>query len=699
MHHRDDIALVLGREESARQADEQQAGDPRQQQEDRETAHRAAEDCGIRAPVFLGHARDPAVEAAEKAPRCTAALFDPSAPALGQRSRFARLVLVCRIMVLDVFHPQESRAQRRRQRQRQHGGEEDRDRESDRELAVNPAGRAGEEGHRQEHCDQDQRDPDDRTGDLVHRLARCRKRAEPFFAHDALDILDHDDRVIDEDADRQHHAEQRQHVDRKAEQPQAQTSAGQRDRDHQRRDQRRAPVLQEQEHDEKDQHHRLDQRLHHFLDRNLDEGRGIVRDRPGDIVGQARADFGHPFVDPLGGCERIGACRQLDRHAGHRLTIERSRCGIALRADLDPRDIAQPDAGAARICAQDDPPELVLGLEPVLGRDRGGDLLAFLQRQRPQRPARGLRILLADRGHDRTGRKIVGSQLFGIEPDAHRIFGAEQRDIADAGHTAQFVDHLRRGDVAEIGRVERARFRSQRDDHQEACVRLAHGNALAADLFGQPGLDRAQPVLHLGLGDIDVGARFESQRDRGSAVRKARRGHVEEALDAVELLFDHLCDVLFERLGIGAGIDHVDRQRRRGDLGILFDRQGAQGDEARQQDAQRDHPGEDRPVDEETRHDQSAFAAGVGAAALRPVAALAICTGMPGCSFCRFDTITRSPGLSPLSTTQLSPISWPSLTGRTAALPSLSTIITVPPASATVTARCGMAITSVTLPA
>ena len=302
LHHRDDIALVLGRQEPARQADEQQAGDPRQQQEDRQPAHRAAEDYGIRAPVFLGHAREPAVEAAEKASRCAAALFDPSAPAFGQRARFVRLAFVCRIMILDVFHPQESRAQRGRQRQREHGGEEDRDRESDRELAVDPAGRTGEEGHRQEHRDQDQRDPDDRAGDLVHCLARCRKRAEPFFAHDALDILDHDDRVIDEDADREHHAEQRQHVDRKAEQPQAQTGTGQRDRDHQRRDQRRAPVLQEQEHDEKDQHHRLDQRLDHFLDRNLDEGRGIVGDRPGDIVGQARTDFGHPFVDPLGGC-------------------------------------------------------------------------------------------------------------------------------------------------------------------------------------------------------------------------------------------------------------------------------------------------------------------------------------------------------------------------------------------------------------
>ena len=46
-----------------------------------------------------------------------------------------------------------------------------------------------------------------------HRLLRRLGRREiRFFLHDAFDVLDHDDGVVDEDADRQHHREQRHRI-------------------------------------------------------------------------------------------------------------------------------------------------------------------------------------------------------------------------------------------------------------------------------------------------------------------------------------------------------------------------------------------------------------------------------------------------------------------------------------------------------
>ena len=54
--------------------------------------------------------------------------------------------------------------------------------------------------------DQHQRDADDGAGDLGHRLARGLARRQPFLGHDALDVLDHHDRVVDENADGEHHA-------------------------------------------------------------------------------------------------------------------------------------------------------------------------------------------------------------------------------------------------------------------------------------------------------------------------------------------------------------------------------------------------------------------------------------------------------------------------------------------------------------
>ena len=494
---------------------------------------------------------------------------------------------------------EEGRAQSRGQRQGEEGGEEDRDRQCDGELAIDSARRSGEERHRQEHRDQHERDSDDRAADLAHRLARRLHRRQAFLAHDPLDILDHHDRVVDQDADRQHHAEQRQNVDRKAEQPQTQTRTSKGDRHDQRRDQRRAPVLQEQEHDEEDEEHRLDQRLDHFLDRGFDKGRGVVGDRPGDIARQARRDLFQSLLHALRCGKRVGTGGQLDRHARHRLAVERGRAGIGLRADLDPRDLAQPHHCRAVAGAQDDVLELFGRGEAAIGGDGGGDLLPVGQRLGADRTARRLSVLLADRGENGRGRELVGGQRVRIEPDAHRIFRSEQLHIAHAVHTAQFVDHLSGGDIAQIIGIVLPPLGGQRDDHQEAGIGLPHGDALSANLFGQTRLDRAQPVLYLGLRNIDVGPGLEGHGDGRGAVRDARRGHVEEAVDPVELLLDHLSDVFFQSLGIGAGIDHADRQRRRRDFGILLDRERAQREEACQQDTERDDPCEDGPVDEE----------------------------------------------------------------------------------------------------
>ena len=87
----------------------------------------------------------------------------------------------------------------------------------------------------------------------------------------ALDVLDHDDGVVDHDADRQHQPEQRQIVEREAEHRHEEERADQRHRNGDDRDDRRAPGLQEQDDDQNDEDDRLDDRLLHRVDRLLDE--------------------------------------------------------------------------------------------------------------------------------------------------------------------------------------------------------------------------------------------------------------------------------------------------------------------------------------------------------------------------------------------------------------------------------------------
>jgi len=87
--------------------------------------------------------------------------------------------------------------ERRRQGQRVDRRDHRRDRDGHRELFVEGAGDAGQEGHRHEHRAQHQRDRHDWPGNLFHGLVRGFQRRAPF-PDIALDVLDYDDRVVDD---------------------------------------------------------------------------------------------------------------------------------------------------------------------------------------------------------------------------------------------------------------------------------------------------------------------------------------------------------------------------------------------------------------------------------------------------------------------------------------------------------------------
>ena len=80
----------------------------------------------------------------------------------------------------------------------------------------------------------------------------------------AVDVLHHDDGVVDDEADGQHHGEQRQQVDRIAEREQHEADADQRQRDGDDRHQHRAERAEEEQDHHDDDGHRLGDRLEHL---------------------------------------------------------------------------------------------------------------------------------------------------------------------------------------------------------------------------------------------------------------------------------------------------------------------------------------------------------------------------------------------------------------------------------------------------
>ena len=421
---------------------------------------------------------------------------------------------------------QQARAQRRRQDERHQDRQHHRGNDRHRELAVDHARRAAQERHRQEHGRQDQSDADQRTGDLRHGFSRRVPRRELVLLHDALDVLDHHDGVVHQQADGKDHRQHGQRVDGVAQHRQHPERAQQHDGNRDGRDQRRAEVLQEDVHDHEHQRDRLDQRFDHLLDRKGDERLGV--ERVDDLQPGREESLQARQLLADGGFRRqlVGARGQLQRETARRGVVVLGRLGVGLRAQLDPGHVLQQDLRAVEVDLQQDVFELANGFIAAWPDDRGVQSLALAGRQATQLARGYLDVLLDDGVRDVANRDRVFVELARIEPDPHRIFGAEQRVIANAGNPAQRVLNIGSNIVVDVLSVHAAVGRDEADDHHEVPGGLGDADALRGHLRRQHRLGQGQLVLHLNLGNVDVRALLERQVDLHRAAGLRGRGDV-----------------------------------------------------------------------------------------------------------------------------------------------------------------------------
>ena len=147
----------------------------------------------------------------------------------------------------------------------------------DRELLIQAAGDARNERGRHEDRREHERDADDRAGDFLHRAQRRVARRQAVLDV-MLDRLDHDDRIIDDETDREHETEERERIDAKAEKRKEHERANERHGHGAERDQGRAPALQEEKDHNDHEHERLDERLDDLVDAGGDGARRVERD-------------------------------------------------------------------------------------------------------------------------------------------------------------------------------------------------------------------------------------------------------------------------------------------------------------------------------------------------------------------------------------------------------------------------------------
>ncbi len=178
------------------------------------------------------------------------------------------------------------------------------------------------------------------------------------FAQLALDILDHDDCVVDHDADGEHKSEQRQHVDGEAEALHHREGADERYGYGDERDDRRAPRLQEQQHDDDDEEDGLDDRQVELGDRGLDELGRVIDDAILEALGEALRQSLHLGLDGVRRVDGVGARLLSDGHHGGGEAVLVAVGRVAERAELDAADVLDAHDASVGPGLEDDVLEL-----------------------------------------------------------------------------------------------------------------------------------------------------------------------------------------------------------------------------------------------------------------------------------------------------------------------------------------------------
>ncbi len=403
-----------------------------------------------------------------------------------------------------------------------------------------------------------------------------------------MDILDLDDGVVDDDANRQHHRQQRQHVDREAEHPEHGEGRDDRDRNGDGGDQRRAPGTQEHEDHEDDQRHTLGQRFEHTIDRGADEIGFVVEDGGARALRKCRTQQGLFGRDTLGHRERIRGRLPDDPEPDRGLAAGEEFETLVLGADFHLGDLAEADLITVP-SGDDDTGEILAGRQLGIGLDRDFPLAG-------RQPSPGkVHVLPLDRGFDILNGHAACRERGAVDPDPHRVAAlAADVDARHPRHGGHAVDDDPAQEVGQLHSVEVGR--GDADPENRLRVGIDALDHRRIDAVRQPRQHAANSVAHIGGGGIGIAANVELDRNRGTVVL-AERGNIGNALDAGNRALDHLSDPAFDHLVRGPLVDSRDRDHGRIDLRVFPHRQRHQPGNPRHAQEQADHTGENRPLD------------------------------------------------------------------------------------------------------
>ena len=272
---------------------------------------------------------------------------------------------------------------------------------------------------------------------------------------------------------------------------------------------------------------------------------------------------------------------------------------------FDAGDIAQRDRGAVGIGAQHDIAELLHRLQLAIHCQRNGYTLAIDGWRGADRAGGDLGVLFGDRLGDVRHRQLVGDQLGRIDPHAHRAFGGELLNTADAVDPLQFLGDVADGIIAKIFSVEFSAGGFDVDQLHEAGRRGFHEQAGLTHGLRQARLNRFEAVLDVHLRHVRVGSRFECRGNLGRTGSVRRALKIEQVLHAGQFALDQADHAVVQRFRCGARIVCINADAGRRNSGKPFGGQSRNRDQACENDDDRQNPGKYGPIDEKTGHQLS----------------------------------------------------------------------------------------------
>ena len=414
-----------------------------------------------------------------------------------------------------------------------------------------------------------------------------------------------DDRVVHDQSDRQHQPQQRDDVDRESHEREEHEGADERHGNRHERNDRRAPVLNEEVDDQDHQHEGDDERAEYILDAGLDAGRRIHDRGAADAVRQPFFELCDGIADFRADLHGIAARLLIDHHERRRSAAEERADAVALASERDLRHVAYADLLPLLRGADHDVAEL-LGGRDLRGHRYGVGIGRAVGRGFRPKLSGGVDAALHFDGRcNLADRDAVVFEHVGAEPDAHGVLpGAHDAHLSHAVDLEQFVLEVDVGVVREE-LVVVAAVAVEGVHEQES----GHGLLRRYALFGNRGRQQRRGGRHAVLREdgVQIGVRSDVERylQAHRAVVGAGGLHVEHVAHAHDVLRHGRGHGIVHRLGVGPVVGGRDLHHGRRDVGILFDRERPDRDGPHEHDDHGQRDGEDGPRYEEFFHSPS----------------------------------------------------------------------------------------------